>query len=79
MRGRAAGAPGVRGRGGRRPRGAHHGLRPPRRRRTGPPSSAAPSGSAGAPSGYADMQKKVDAAESAAAAADRDASSTADK
>ncbi|MEU8970405.1 hypothetical protein AB0D11_14175 [Streptomyces monashensis] len=42
-------------------------------------SSAAPSGSAGAASGYADMKKKVDAAESAAAAADRDASSTADK
>ncbi|WP_432028374.1 hypothetical protein [Streptomyces sp. 1222.5] len=33
----------------------------------------------GAPSGYADMKKKVDAAESAAAAADRDATSTADR
>ncbi|ARP72383.1 hypothetical protein LK07_24425 [Streptomyces pluripotens] len=33
-------------------------------------SSAAPSGT---PSGYAQMEKKVDAAESAAAAADRDA------
>ncbi|MFD8370182.1 hypothetical protein ACFV2Z_05290 [Streptomyces sp. NPDC059688] len=33
----------------------------------------------GTPSGYADMRKKVDAAESAAAAADRDARSTADR
>ncbi|WP_405552752.1 hypothetical protein [Streptomyces sp. NBC_01171] len=31
------------------------------------------------PSGYADMKKKVDAAESAAAAADRDARSDADR
>ncbi|MFI8351124.1 hypothetical protein [Streptomyces sp. NPDC085596] len=31
------------------------------------------------PSGYADMKQKVDAAESAAAAADRDATSDADR
>jgi outer membrane murein-binding lipoprotein Lpp len=31
------------------------------------------------PSGYAEMQKKVDAAESDAAAADRDATTTADR
>ncbi|WNM30297.1 hypothetical protein RKE30_07700 [Streptomyces sp. Li-HN-5-11] len=44
--------------------------------------SAAPSGAAaaaGTPSGYAEMQKKVDAAESAAAAADRDAASNVDR
>ncbi|MFJ5516149.1 hypothetical protein ACIQB4_03690 [Streptomyces griseoluteus] len=34
---------------------------------------------AGTPSGYADMRQKVDAAESAAAAADRDATSDADR
>ncbi|MEU6776260.1 hypothetical protein [Streptomyces sp. NPDC046759] len=33
----------------------------------------------GTPSGYAQMQKKVDAAQSAAAAADRDAASDADR
>ncbi|MEU2928793.1 hypothetical protein ABZ636_27655 [Streptomyces sp. NPDC007251] len=33
----------------------------------------------GTPSGYAEMQKKVDAAESAAAAADRDAASNTDR
>ncbi|MEV7201576.1 hypothetical protein [Streptomyces griseoluteus] len=34
---------------------------------------------AGTPSGYADMRQKVDAAESAAAAADRDATGDADR
>ncbi|MFD8258088.1 hypothetical protein [Streptomyces griseoluteus] len=33
----------------------------------------------GTPSGYADMKQKVDAAESAAAAADRDATTDADR
>ncbi|MFF3914592.1 hypothetical protein ACFYZB_14045 [Streptomyces sp. NPDC001852] len=41
-----------------------------------PPASGAPTGT---PSGYAEMQKKVNAAESAAAAADRDATSNADR
>jgi hypothetical protein len=46
----------------------------------GSPGTPAVSGTpAAAPSGYAEMQKKVDAAESAAAAADRDATSDADK
>lgn len=40
--------------------------------------AATPSSTA-TPSGYADMKKKVDAAESAAAAADRDATSDADR
>ncbi|MFJ5030716.1 MULTISPECIES: hypothetical protein [Streptomyces] len=35
--------------------------------------------SSGAPSGYAQMQQKVNAAESAAAAADQDATSAADR
>ncbi|MFI1162895.1 hypothetical protein ACH4UM_04595 [Streptomyces sp. NPDC020801] len=45
------------------------------------PSTTAPSATApaGAPSGYADMEKKVNAAESAAAAADSDATSNADR
>ncbi|MES4888956.1 hypothetical protein [Streptomyces sp. NPDC096012] len=42
----------------------------------GSPSATAP---AGTPTGYADMRKKVDAAESAAAAADRDAADPADR
>ncbi|AKJ10758.1 hypothetical protein ABB07_12255 [Streptomyces incarnatus] len=41
-------------------------------------SPKAPAGS-GTPSGYAEMQKKVNAAESAAAAADRDATSGTDR
>ncbi|MEU6508489.1 MULTISPECIES: hypothetical protein [unclassified Streptomyces] len=40
------------------------------------PKAPAPSGT---PSGYAQMQQKVNAAESAAAAADSDAKSTADR
>jgi hypothetical protein len=54
-------------------------------RHDGAPAKAAPSGGpsasapAGTPSGYAEMQKKVDAAESAAAAADRDAASNVDR
>lgn len=40
------------------------------------PAAPAPSGT---PSGYAQMQQKVNAAESAAAAADRDATSDADR
>ncbi|MGW4196608.1 hypothetical protein [Streptomyces sp. NPDC005004] len=44
------------------------------------PGTGSPSATVTAtPSGYADMKKKVDAAESAAAAADRDATSDADK
>ncbi|MFJ6541316.1 hypothetical protein [Streptomyces sp. NPDC091385] len=44
------------------------------------PGTGSPSATATAtPPGYADMKKKVDAAESAAAAADRDATSDADK
>ncbi|MFD8673827.1 hypothetical protein ACFV1A_12175 [Streptomyces seoulensis] len=41
--------------------------------------AATPSSGTATPSGYADMKKKVDAAESAAAAADRDATSDADR
>ncbi|GGX84803.1 hypothetical protein [Streptomyces anandii] len=43
---------------------------------TGASSAPAPGAT---PSGYADMEKKVDAAESAAAAADKDATSDADR
>ncbi|MFF9407109.1 hypothetical protein ACF1B0_16515 [Streptomyces anandii] len=45
---------------------------------TGTGASSAPAPGA-TPSGYADMEKKVDAAESAAAAADKDATSDADR
>ncbi|WP_306191913.1 MULTISPECIES: hypothetical protein [unclassified Streptomyces] len=55
---------------------AGHGGTAPKAAPSGSASSAAPSGS---PSGYADMQKKVDAAESAVAAADRDAASDDDR
>ncbi|MFG2604683.1 hypothetical protein ACGFT2_14190 [Streptomyces sp. NPDC048514] len=44
-----------------------------------PPASGASTAPSGTPSGYADMKKKVDAAESAAAAADRDATDAADR
>ncbi|MFF7972266.1 hypothetical protein [Streptomyces sp. NPDC007905] len=44
----------------------------------GDASPRPPSGS-GTPSGYAEMQKKVNAAQSAAAAADRDAAGDADR
>lgn len=40
---------------------------------------ASPKTSAATPSGYSQMQQKVDAAESAAAAADRDAASDTDR
>ncbi|MEU6240161.1 hypothetical protein [Streptomyces sp. NPDC047024] len=46
---------------------------------TTPGAGGSPAAATSAPSGYADMEKKVDAAESAAAAADRDATSDADK
>ncbi|MEU0599058.1 hypothetical protein ABZ484_12500 [Streptomyces sp. NPDC006393] len=55
---------------------AGHAGTAPKAAPSGSASSAAPSGS---PSGYADMQKKVDAAESAVAAADRDAASDDDR
>ncbi|MGW5197231.1 hypothetical protein [Streptomyces spiralis] len=55
---------------------AGHAGTAPKATPSGTASSAAPSGS---PSGYADMKKKVDAAESAVAAADRDAAGDDDR
>ncbi|MFI5974209.1 hypothetical protein [Streptomyces sp. NPDC051452] len=43
------------------------------------PASGASTAPSGTPSGYAEMKRKVDAAESAAAAADRDATGAADR
>ncbi|KUN80312.1 hypothetical protein AQJ66_26595 [Streptomyces bungoensis] len=45
----------------------------------GPSAGATPGKVSPTPSGYAEMLKKVDAAQSAAAAADRDAASDADR
>jgi hypothetical protein len=55
---------------------AGHAGTAPKARPSGSASSAAPSGP---PPGYADVKKKVDAAESAGAAADREAASDDDR